>query len=772
MQLQTNPYAGLLVISALVSALLAVLAWRRRPAPGATAMTVLMLALALWATGYAFELASPDLAAMLFWTKVQYLAILFVPTLWLIFVLQYSGRGRWLTPVRLAALAIVPIVVYVLIWTTPEHGLLYHSALIDDSGAFAVLQLTYGPLFWAQAVYNYTVFFLATMLVLLTFLRSAGPQRAQSGVILVGALVPLLGNALYVAGSSPLPNLDLTPVLFIVTGLAGVWALLRYRLLDLLPVARDALIESMADGVAVVDLQGRVVDLNAAAQEMTGVATSAAVGAPAVAVLPGWPELARQLGANQSAQVQIMLVREGASIHLEVRVSPLYQDHAGLAGWLAVFHNVTARVRAEEAERQQRTLAEGLRSATAALSGTLSLDEVLDRILEQTEAIVPHKMGNIMLIEDQRIYIARARGFIEPHLHHYLHNLRLNVMDTANLLRMVETRQPLAIHDTKEFPGWVNVLDTEWIRSYAGAPMVNKGEVIGFLNLNSMEPGAFTEEHAQALQAFANQAAIAIENARLYASLQEANARLSQALLAREEAIQNVSHELRTPLALMMGYVEFIESGETGPVTGEQMEALRIVAQQGRRLQFIFNSLLTLQTFRQEEISPQRMDIVAWLHETVGAWRRLASDAGVAIQLEMPHHPLPVIAAPNYLELVIGNLLDNAIKFSPKASTITLSAWAGDGNALIAVADQGIGIPQEQLDRIFTRFYQIDSTPTRPVGGMGIGLALGRAIIAAHGGRIWAESAGPDQGSTFFVALPAAPPEKHAPGTLAPGGNV
>jgi signal transduction histidine kinase len=302
--------------------------------------------------------------------------------------------------------------------------------------------------------------------------------------------------------------------------------------------------------------------------------------------------------------------------------------------------------------------------------------------------------------------------------------------------------------------------------------VISKGEVIGFLNLNSTEPGSFTEEHAQALQAFANQAAIAIENARLYTSLQEANARLSRALLAREEAIQNVSHELRTPLALMMGYVEFIESGETGPVTGEQLEALRIVAQQGRRLQFIFNSLLALQTFQQQEISPERMDMVAWLHESVGAWRRLASDAGITIQLKMPQHPLAVMAASNYLELVIGNLLDNAIKFSPKGSTITLSAWAENDDVLIAVADQGIGIPQEQIDAIFARFYQIDSTLARRYGGMGIGLALCQAIIAAHNGRIWAESAGPDQGSTFFIALPAAPSEKPAPGTLALAGNV
>ncbi len=772
MQPQINPYAGLLVISAFLSALLALLAWRRRPAPGAEALTALMLAMALWASAYVCELLSAELAAMLFWAKLQYLAILSVPTLWLIFVLQYSGRSAWLTPGRLAALAIVPGVTYVLIWTTPASGLLYRTALIDDSGSFAVLQLTYGPLFWIQAVYNYTVFVLATLLVLQTYLRSAGPQRAQSGVVLVGALAPLLANALYVAGASPLANYDLTPVFFIVTGLAGVWALLRYRLLDLLPVARDALIESMSDGVAVVDAQGRVVDLNRTAQKLVGLPANTVLGAPASAALPGWASLAPLLKGSQTAPIEVTLERDDAGTHWEVRVSPLYQHQAGVAGWLVVFHDVTARVRAEEAERKQRALAEGLRSATAALSDTLSLDEVLDRILEQTEAVVPHKMSNIMLIEAGLIHIARHRGFKEHHLDTYINNVHFAVMDTANLRWMFETHQPLAIGDTRLYPEWVKIVDVEWIRSYAGAPMISKGEVIGFLNLNSIEPDFFTQDHAQALQAFANQAAIAIENARLYASLQETNEKLSQALRAREEAIQNVSHELRTPLTLMLGYVEFMESGEIGQITPDQTDALHIIAQQGRRLQFIFNSLLTLQNFQPEDILLGRLDPVAWLWIAGSAWRHLASESNVTIRLDIPEHLPPVLAAPNYLDLVIGNLLDNAIKFSPTGGEIVVSARVEDGSILISVADQGIGIPQEELDSIFTRFYQIDSTTTRRFRGMGIGLALCQTIVTAHGGRIWAESAGLHQGSTFFITLPVAVPEDHKAGTTALGGDV
>lgn len=772
MQLQINPYAGLLVISAVLSALLALLAWRRRPAPGAVALTTLMLAMALWATAYVGELLSAELAAMLLWAKVQYLAILSVPTLWLVFVLQYTGRSAWLTPGRLAALAVVPGVTYALIWTTSASGLLYRSALVDGSGPFPVLQLSYGPLFWVQAIYNYAIFVWATLLVLQTFLRSAGPQHSQSGVLLVGALTPLLVNTFYVAGASPLTNYDLTPVFFIVTGLAGVWALLRHRLLDLLPVARDALIESMSDGVAVVDAQGRVVDLNRTAQEMMGLPANSALGAPASALLPGWTGLAPLLAGGQTAPLEVRLERDDVGRHWEVRVSPLYQHQAGLAGWLLVFRDVSARVRAEEAERGQRALAEGLRSATAALSDTLSLDEVLDRILEQTEAIVPHKMSNIMLIEAGLVHIARHRGFQEHNLDSYLRHVHFAVQETANLRWMFETQQPLAIADTRLYPQWVNVIDVEWIRSYAGAPMISKGEVIGFLNLNSIEPGFFTHDHAQALQAFANQAAIAIEKARLYASLQETNQKLSQALRAREEAIQNVSHELRTPLTLMLGYVEFIESGEIGQITPDQAEALHIIAQQGRRLQFIFNSLLTLQNFRPEDILLSRLDLVAWLGAAVSAWRHLASESDITIRLDSPDHLPAVMAAPDYLDLSIGNLLDNAIKFSPTGGEVVVGARVEDGSILVSVADQGVGIPAEELAAIFTRFYQVDSTTTRRFAGMGIGLALCQTIVTAHGGRIWAESAGPNQGSTFFIELPAAMPEDHSAGTTSLGGDV
>lgn len=759
MPMQTNPYVIPLILSALLSALLAVLAWRRRPAPGAVTLALLMVALGGWAVAYILELSSPDLPTKLFWAKVQYIPFLAIPALWLVFVLQYSGRQPALTPRRLALLTVVPLVTLALVWTTERHGLIYRDVTLSANGPYTLLLLSYGPFFWVQGVYSYALFLFATGIVLLTFLSGPRIQRSQSAALLVGAMVPLVGNALYVAGAGLFPNLDLAPMLFFVTGIAALWGLLRYRFLDLLPVARDALIEGMSDGVAVIDARGRVVDLNSAAQQIVGQPGDAVLGAPAATVLPGWADLEQRLGSARELQSEIERPANDASAYLELRVSPLVYKRGKFTGWLAVYRDVTISKQAEQVELQQRALLEGLRDATVTLTSTLSLDEVLDRILEQTDAVVRHNMSNIMLIEDGWASVTRARGYTDVQAAAAIARLRLNVQETANLRGMVETRQPMAVSDVVADQAWVSVPDLAWLRSYAAAPIVSKGEVIGFLNLDSAQSGFFDSRHAEALQTFANQAGIAIENARLYASLQAANAQLRAALAAREAAVQNVSHELRTPLTIVLGYIEILESGQVGALTSEQMEALHIMRQQSRRLVFMVNGLLMLQTFDSETLSLEPLDMREWLPATIEAWRYLAEDARVHLRLQLADALPLVLGAASYLELVMGNLIDNAVKFSPQGREIIIVAQTDGTTVVISVADQGVGIGQEQLDAIFERFYQVDGTSTRRFGGMGIGLALCQTIVAAHNGRIWAESVGPNQGSTVYFTLPALPAE-------------
>jgi PAS domain S-box-containing protein len=756
MQWQINPYIFPMLLSAILASLLALLAWRRRPVPGATTMTALMLVLTVWSILYAFELAAVDLTAKLFWARLQYAAFLFVPILWLVFVLQYTNQEKMLSRRGIVLLAIIPLVTLALVWTTERHGLIYRSVSLDTSQGFSLLVLDYGEAFWIQGVYNYFLFLFATAIAFRTFLQSPPLQRAQMGILLIAAMVPLIGNILYVTKLTPWPHLDLGPVLVTFSGLLGVWGLFRYGFLDIMPVARDALIEGMTDSVIVIDTQHRILDLNTTAQRLIGLTRATAVGQQAAGLIPQWNQVVNRLPRAGTLRLELEPDEQLTGCHLDAQISPLYERSDRLRGWLLVLRDISDRKRAEREQREQTAMTSALRDSISALTTTLSLDEVLDRILAEVVAVGPSDSSDIMLIEDGVARIVRSKGYVERGKKDWVVHARLPVMETANLRSMAETGQPIAIADTHLDLDWVRFPDVEWLRSYAGAPIVSKGQVIGFLNLDSMTPGFFTQEHAQRLQAFASQAGIAIENARLYSSLQEANAQLRVALQAKEEMTQNVSHELRTPLTLIMGYVELMETSQLGALNEAQSHALRVMHQQVRRLHFMVNSLLALQTFNPDKLHLEALDLATWLPTTANAWQIEAAERGLKLCIQVPEAPFLILAGPSYLELVIGNLLDNAVKFSPEGGHILLRTSPQNGKAMITVADQGIGIPSDKLSQIFDRFYQVDGSTTRRFGGIGIGLALCQTIIAAHGGTIEASSLGLDQGTTFTVWLPIA----------------
>jgi diguanylate cyclase (GGDEF)-like protein len=170
----------------------------------------------------------------------------------------------------------------------------------------------------------------------------------------------------------------------------------------------------------------------------------------------------------------------------------------------------------EAAEDEQRNLAEALRDTAAALSSLLSVADVLDRILAYVARVVPFDGVSLTLIESGQAQIVRSRGYEDHTPIEQLNSLRMPVMTTPNLRHMISTRRPLLIRRTIPGKNWVDFPQTAWIRSYLGAPIVLKGDVIGFINLDSQTPDFFTETHAEHLQAFADQAAVAIENARLF----------------------------------------------------------------------------------------------------------------------------------------------------------------------------------------------------------------------------------------------------------------
>ncbi len=339
------PYTLVLLAAAAVSAALAVYAWRRRDARGAGAVMLMMLAVFVWSFGYAFEIGADRLGAKVFWAKVEYLGIVTVPFAWFVFAVRYTCRDQWITRRNLALLAVVPLVTLLLVATNEAHGLVWSRIALDPSRRF--LALEYGAGFWVYWVYSYALLVLGTFYLISTLVRSPRVYREQGAALLVAVAAPWVGNGMYVTGLSPAPNLDLTPFAFLISGAALSFGLFRLRLLDIVPVARDAVVEGMADGVIVVDNEGRIVDLNPAARRILD--SPDPVG-------EALRRLAPSLSARESGAEGEIELGEGANRRsYDLAVSPLRDRGGRRTGRLLVLHDITERKRSEEALIRQRT---------------------------------------------------------------------------------------------------------------------------------------------------------------------------------------------------------------------------------------------------------------------------------------------------------------------------------------------------------------------------------------------------------------------------------
>ena len=201
-----------------------------------------------------------------------------------------------------------------------------------------------------------------------------------------------------------------------------------------------------------------------------------------------------------------------------------------------------ARLQAEESEHQQRLLAEALRDTAEALTGTLDFDEVLDRILANVDRVVPYDAAAILMADAGVARMVRGRGYAERGQSEWIQRLELVVAETANLAAMARTGQPYLVARTRDDPAWLDFPESRWVESYLGAPIRTKGRVVGFLNLESSTAHFYTPEHTRSLQAFADQAAVAIENARLF--------RVTQQRLNEQTALVEASRALSASLDL------------------------------------------------------------------------------------------------------------------------------------------------------------------------------------------------------------------------------
>jgi signal transduction histidine kinase len=421
-----------------------------------------------------------------------------------------------------------------------------------------------------------------------------------------------------------------------------------------------------------------------------------------------------------------------------------------------------------EAERKQRELAEALGKAAAIINSTLELEQVLDNILEQVERVVPGDNFNIMLLDNDVARTVRWRGYRAQPERAYIADLRMPVAGFPYLREMMRTRKPVVVPHTLADPLWVPAEGSEWRLSYVGAPLRVADQVMGFLNVTGSRPGQFNATDAARLEIFAHYAATAIVNARLYQELyrradelKSTVSRLKELDRLKNEFLQNVSHELRTPVAVIQGYLSLLESGELGDLRPEQREAVSIINRRVQALSNMVRDITLILEIQSRPLQVEPLPLEELVRAVVHEYTPVAERAGLKLSLEMPPSLAPVAGSPYYLYRALGHLLENAVKFTPAGGLVKVRLLQGGDQVQIQVSDTGIGIALEEHGRIFERFYQVDGSATRRYSGLGLGLAVVKEVVEAHGGRVNVESE-VGKGSVFTISLPVVRNEQPA----------
>lgn len=773
MRFQYVPFVILLLTAAMISMLLAFHAWRRRPASGLISFIALTVSIAVWSLSYALELISPTLSSKVFCAKLAFVGIVLVPVAWFSFVYQYTQKNQWLSRRNLTLLLVVPFITLILTWTNEFHGLIWTSNTLGKSGLLSIRLTTFGTWFWIHVIYSYSLLLLGAFQLVKAVLRSPQFYRGQFLPLLVAAIAPWGGNILFISGLSPLPNIDLTPFGFALTGVALAWSLFGYRLLDIMPVAREGVFENTNDLVIVLNEQQCIVDLNPAALQTLRQKATEVVGQPAHQVFSGlFDSVLRHLHLTET-NAEVDLKRNGEHRFFELHLSPLRTRSGQLTGRLLILHEITERKLAEQVLQQSHNQLEQW-----VLKRTSDLTAANEKL--RREIIERSRMEETL--KDSLNLIGRAKREWEstvdslPQLICLLDGkgniLRANrTIEKWDLNRVVNVKG-MEVHQLLH-PGcsdpscyltsfWPKVWE-ELARGNSAAYEMEDRIIKRYLDIqvrpilaSSYRKGEETDSIAVVIvsdlteKKLAEKEMMALEDQLLQSQKMEAIGRLAG----------GIAHDFNNLLTPIVGYSQLTLSAL--PASNPLREDILEIQKAADRATKLIRQLMTFS--RRKPQKPQVINLNDILFEMDKMIRRLIGE-----HIELITLPAPDLGSvkvdPGQFEQVLVNLAVNARDAMPKGGKLFLEtsnisfcseglqkyAGIGPGEYVrFTVRDTGMGMTEEIKGHIFEPFF----TTKKQGEGTGLGLATVYGIVKQNNGHITVYSE-PEKGTVFKIYLPS-----------------
>ena len=405
----------------------------------------------------------------------------------------------------------------------------------------------------------------------------------------------------------------------------------------------------------------------------------------------------------------------------------------------------------EQRNQQLKRLVE----LSVTLNSTLDLDALLQLITATATELLDCEAASILLYDEKqpRLYFAAATGSNPKKLAEVPVPIEGSLAGT-----IFRTNHALVLNNVEQDPRHYSLVSDYihfHVKSLLGVPMLLRDRVIGVLEAVNKRTGVFAGSDETILSVTASHAAIAIHNARLLATTQQALEKVKESDRLKSNFLSLASHELRTPLGIIIGYASFLREEAKG-VLSEHAQHVLNAALQMRSLVEDMTNLTMLETQGLMIVKPAEVALQSVLKAACDEVREIASAHQQKLVFAFREAPIMVNVDPDKTSSAFVNLLNNAVRFSPQGSEIIVGA-AQQGDRIMAwVQDHGIGISSDTLKKIFEPFYQAEPPNTRRYGGLGIGLTIAKGLMEAQGGKIWAESDGEGKGATFKVVFPKA----------------
>lgn len=409
-----NDFSVSLLISGIAALIMSIIIYRRS-GEAVKQFAYITFGISIWSIAYAFELSSPDYTQMIFWLKIEYLGVAFLPAMWIQFIIKFIGKTHWLSLRRELALYLIPTVTYVAVLTNDYHHLYYTNVSVDNLGPFPLLDLDIGPLYIIHTIFFYFILIIGLYLIINKFIKADKVYRQQNYVIVIGAFIPWVVNILYLFDFRPYKHIDLTPYAFLTTCLVIGFGLLQLGLFDIIPVARDKIIEDLSEGVLVLDTQNRAVDLNSKFKQLVkeGLDSQIKIGDSYFNYFSTYPDLIEIVSNREHAIYELELNKK----YYEITITPLFDKSTIYSGVILIHRDITERKKSEVLMRNQS-------------EELISLNQLKDKMF----SIIAHDLRGPIINLKEIMSVFDQKLISEEELKAHLPIINNEIKTTASLL--------------------------------------------------------------------------------------------------------------------------------------------------------------------------------------------------------------------------------------------------------------------------------------------------------------------------------------------------